>query len=135
MFWDLCHLVSFAYPEQPTTAQREQTARFYESLSSVLPCEECKTDYASLLRQFPVRDYLDSRDRLSRWCYDLHNRVNVKLGKPITVSYEQARARYSRFSPEAAQCQQQLVECKSTKKRCGSSALILAIAILAILVP
>ena len=115
MFWDLCHLVSFTFPDNASEHQKEQTARFFESLASVLPCEECKRDFGGMLQRYPVRSYLDSRDSLSRWAYDVHNMVNAKLGKPITVSYEQAKKRY-------VPCQQETQECRRDLEQCTAAA-------------
>jgi len=121
LFWQLGHLVSFAYPEHaPSAEQREQTARFYESLASVVPCEECKTDYAAILAVNPVRPHLGNRDALSRWFYGVHNQVNAKLGKPVTLSYEQVKQRYL-----ACQSQQQAVQ--SCQRSLGSQRVFIAL--------
>jgi hypothetical protein len=130
MFWQLGHLVSFAYAEQnPTSQQREQTARFYESLSSVLPCDECKVDYAGILASDPVRPHLNSRDDLSRWFYNVHNKVNAKLGKAITLTYDQVKDRY-------LTCQSQTQEVQTCKKNLGGQRIwiiVLAAALISLL--
>lgn len=114
LFWQLGHLVSFAYAESnPSKEQQEQTARFYESLASVLPCEECKSDYGQLLQQDPVRRHLKDRETLSRWFYDIHNRVNQKLGKPITLTFDQVKEIY-------LSCQSTKEEVKQCKKQSNS---------------
>lgn len=131
LFWQLGHLVSFAYPlASPTAQQREQTARFYESLASVVPCDECKTDYAAILANDSVRPHLDGRESLSRWFYNVHNKVNAKLGKPISLSYDEVKQRY-------LSCQSQEQEVKSCKKSLGGQRIftvILAIGLALLLV-
>lgn len=128
LFWQLGHLVSFAYPEERVSSeQREQTARFYESLSSVLPCSECKTDYAAILTRDPVRPHLANRDTLSRWFYNVHNQVNAKLNKPITLSYDQVKARY-------LSCQNQEQEVKTCKKNLGGSRFLIIILAISLIV-
>lgn len=111
MFWELGHLVSFAYPESaPSAEQREQTARFFESLSSVVPCEECQHDFAELLGKYPVREHLSCRESVSRWFYDMHNKVNQKLGKPIVLSYEDVKQQYLACATKSKEIQ----ACKKT---------------------
>ena len=135
MFWDLCHLVSFTYPDKCTPHEREQTARFYESLACVLPCEECKRDFGGMLQRYPVRSYLDSPESLSRWAYDLHNMVNAKLGKPVNVTFEQARKRYVRCHEETKECKRDLEQCTAANsQQKTTNTLLLVFALVALVV-
>lgn len=130
LFWQLGHLVSFAYADSnPSNEQREQTARFYESLASVLPCEECKGDYAQLLEKNPVRNHLKNRETLSRWFYDIHNQVNAKLGKPITLSYEKVKEMYLSCQSHKEEVQ----HCKRSSNSKNILILFLVVALVAII--
>ena len=40
-----------------------------------------------------MESHLDSRDSLSRWLVDFHNKVNERLGKPI-MKYEEVAKEY-----------------------------------------
>jgi hypothetical protein len=55
----------------------------------VIPCDKCQGKYQEYITKL---NYLDLRESmvLFYWSVDLHNAVNVKLGKP-TWSYQQAR--------------------------------------------
>ena len=67
------------------------------SLSHLLPCKKCRDHFASHMKETvgcvssPV---LDSRESLSRWVVDLHNKVSEQNGKR-TWSYEHVRTLYS----------------------------------------
>ena len=131
MFWELGHLVSFAYPERaPSAEQREQTARFYESLSSVVPCEECQHDFAELLTKFPVRQHLSCRDTLSRWFYEMHNKVNQKLGKPITLSYDDVKHQYLACATKSKEIQ----ACKETSSNQKMIIWVLSLVLIVLLI-
>lgn len=93
IFWNMGHIVTFSYPENPTQIEKEQTARFFESFGYVLPCEECKVDYRVMMSNYPVRDYVENREKLSKWFYDIHCIVNDKLGKP-SPPFEEVEKRF-----------------------------------------
>jgi hypothetical protein len=90
--WKFLHSLTFAYPHSPTLEQQRSADSFFESLANLLPCDACQDHYREEFRLRPV----DSRSQatLSSWLVDLHNRVNVRLNKPI-VSYTQASQLYS----------------------------------------
>ena len=80
-FWFTMHSVSFFYPENPDSTQMKIHKDFYESFVHVIPCEECRKHYRSLLTLYPVDGHLQSRDQLSRWVVFIHNQVNKRIGK------------------------------------------------------
>lgn len=83
-FWDTLYIVAFTYPLQPTGADKQWTRWFYEVFAHVLPCNTCGQDYARLLQLYPIDDWLKDREALCRWVYNVRNRVNEKMGKPLT---------------------------------------------------
>ena len=54
---------------------------FFNVLTKVLPCRECKAHLKENLAKLPPK--LDSRKDLFNWSVDLHNLVNTMMGKPI----------------------------------------------------
>ena len=94
--WNLMHTVSFNYPESPTADERKEVFDFLHATAKLLPCLRCRRDWTGYLAQQLASDdssHLDSRDALSRFLVDGHNRVNQKLGKPL-MNYETVRALY-----------------------------------------
>jgi hypothetical protein len=90
--WKFLHSITFAYPNTPTVEQQRSADRFFESLANLLPCDACQDHYQEEFLRRPA----DTRSQatLSAWLVDLHNRVNVRLNKPI-FSYAQAAQLYS----------------------------------------
>ncbi len=85
IFWDAMHIVSLAYPVEPTEADKAGARAFFESLTTVLPCPICREHYAEKLKTHPVT--VGSKGELIYWVWDIHNQVNTMLGKP-TVTIE-----------------------------------------------
>jgi hypothetical protein len=54
---------------------------FYESMVDVLPCPICRNHYEQNLEEMPLGDALKSRVELIKWVFEMHNRINVQLGK------------------------------------------------------
>lgn len=82
-FWFILHLISFNYPDNPSTPDKDNYKRFYESVGDILPCSLCKRHYKNYISQFPISIHLDSRIDLITWVVQVHNFVNQSLNKPI----------------------------------------------------
>jgi len=108
--WRFLHAVSFAYPEAPSAEQKAAALQLFLSLRHMIPCGDCCGHYCSEIQRSPPR--VESRDALSRWLVDLHNRVNARLGKP-QYPYAAALAEYT---SEASQCLLPTEPCSSDRK-------------------
>ena len=80
-FWHTIHIGALGYPQQPTYSDKKAMKEVIESLQTIIPCPICRTHYVSHLAKIPVTASLDARADLFRWTVDLHNEVNVMLGK------------------------------------------------------
>jgi len=88
--WKALHLISFAYPNDPTEKQKKTYKSFFETFYGVLPCSICSNNYKKHLEEIPLtNDVMKNRDSLVKWVIDIHNLVNKENGKPI-YSYEKA---------------------------------------------
>ena len=77
--WVLLHCVSMTFPKTPTTKEINDYAAFFKSLKNVLPCKICRKSYTVWLKDHPP--YFSSRKEAIHWVIDVHNYVNVRLGK------------------------------------------------------
>jgi hypothetical protein len=77
--WKFLHAVSFTYPENPTELDKERYREFYSLLMHVIPCPGCRMSYAQKWNTYPIQ--LESREALSKWVYDIHDKVNTSVGK------------------------------------------------------
>jgi hypothetical protein len=91
--WKFLHAATFAYPDDPTEKHKEDALKLFQSLASMLPCGDCCVNYSNEFSIASISKHLHSKDALSRWLVDLHNRVNIRLGKP-TLTYDEVAALY-----------------------------------------
>mmetsp|Transcript_33503 Transcript_33503/g.75803 ORF Transcript_33503/g.75803 Transcript_33503/m.75803 type:complete len:161 (-) Transcript_33503:249-731(-) len=78
--WTLLHTLAAYYPDAPSEAHKETACHFLRGLAALYPCTHCAEEFRSGMEQSPPR--VDSRESLSVWLCESHNRVNQLLGKP-----------------------------------------------------
>lgn len=88
IFWHTIHITALGYPNSPTYADKRAAKEFYESLGVLIPCPVCREHYQTHLQKMPLTPHLDRRDDLFKWTVQLHNEVNVLLGKPRVLEAE-----------------------------------------------
>lgn len=54
---------------------------FFEIFQHTLPCKYCRRSYKIFLKELPLKNYLQSRQRLMYWLYLVKDKVNKKLLK------------------------------------------------------
>ena len=80
-FWHTIHIAALGYPQEPNYSEKKSMKEFLESMQLTIPCPICRQHYVSHLVKSPVGPALDSRKDLFKWTIDLHNEVNIMLGK------------------------------------------------------
>jgi len=119
--WHFLHTMSFNYPVSPTSVQKKQYKEHLLSLQHVLPCKKCRDNLAENFKENPITQKdLQDREAFSRYVYNLHNKINFKLGKRSGLTYEDVRDRYEHFRARCSDdselgCNTPL---KPGKKRC-----------------
>lgn len=86
--WISLHAIADAFPEHPTQEDKNHAVQLFHHLAHLLPCNTCNQHLQQELQQFPVR--CDTGHEFSLYVWELHNRVNARLGKPI-LTWEQAQ--------------------------------------------
>jgi hypothetical protein len=81
IFWATLHIASLGYADKPTERQKKNMRAFLESMIDVLPCPICRNHYELNLKEMPLNDAIETRVELIKWVFDMHNRINVQLGK------------------------------------------------------
>jgi hypothetical protein len=77
--WKILHTLSFA-PPHLLKAHQPHILGFMDSLKDVLPCVYCRTSYEAFLTQMPDLGATIQNEQFPRWMFDLHSKVNSKLG-------------------------------------------------------
>lgn len=88
IFWCTLHIISMAYPDHPTYSEKRAAKELYNALPHILPCPVCREHFREVLIGLPVDTWLDNRESLVEWVWTVHNRVNVRLGKPEITRQE-----------------------------------------------
>ena len=102
--WFFLHSIAQNYPVKPDDLKKEQYLAFFISLGNVLPCRFCRESYYKYITggkylntdeneqndPDPITEddkanlkltlsHLESRATLTKWLFNLHNRINDKL--------------------------------------------------------
>jgi hypothetical protein len=109
--WESVHCITFGYPLKPSKDDIEHYKNFFISLQYVMPCKYCRQSYSEFIISEPteITDAIfQSRETITKWAFELHERVNQKLGVTYGVSYENVCKRYEAFrakcTPDAHGC-------------------------------
>ena len=98
--WTSLHCITFGYPIEPTDEQKKQYKNFFKSVGNILPCKYCRDSYNKFIKEegsILNNSVLENRDTLSKWLYNLHNKVNDKLGMDYGVDYNTIRNKYESY--------------------------------------
>lgn len=108
VLWIGLHCITFGYPYKINKENPEHRHKmavyydFFKLLGDVLPCKYCRESYKQYFDELDLRNYLSSRERIVRWFYLIHEKVNDKLKVPLcdritfnkfTEIYESYRAK------------------------------------------
>lgn len=91
--WKVLHSLSFAPPSR-IRARKQQVIEFLECLKDVLPCVYCRNSYTVFLSELPDISGVIDNGQLDRWMFDLHSKVNSKLGVP-DPEFERVKKRFA----------------------------------------
>ena len=75
------HSITFNYPVEPSSQDKQVHIDFFNALQHILPCEKCAYHYSQHISDYPVEKAVKGRDTLIRWLIKVHNLVNESLGK------------------------------------------------------
>ena len=90
--WIFLHTITLNYPENPNQIEKQNYKSFFESLSKILPCDNCREHYSENIENIPID--LQSRESLVQWLFTIHNKVNQKNNKQL-VNYDDFINQYS----------------------------------------
>lgn len=82
-YWVVLHTIAFNYPIHPTSIQKKIHYRLIHNLHEFLPIKTMATTFEKLLKEYPVSPYLDTREDFIKWMHYMHNKINIRMDKPI----------------------------------------------------
>jgi hypothetical protein len=96
--WHSLHTISFNYPAHPTVKDKINYRNFILHLRYILPCGKCRMNLYKNFKRLPLKmEHMRTREKFSRYIYDLHELINDMLGKKSGLTYEQVKERYEHF--------------------------------------
>ena len=112
--WETMHCISFGYPIKPSEKKKEKYMEYYKLLGSVLPCKYCRISYKNFISEYNIvvengkeknvkndtaltYDVMESRDTLTKWVFNIHEKVNKKLCVTYGVTYEDIVKKYESY--------------------------------------
>lgn len=113
--WVFLHCITVGYPYKINPKNKEHMIRkkhikiFFNSLAYVLPCTYCRESFLQYITEHPIDKHLNTRKKLAKWFYDLHNKINKKLGVP-KCDIPSFQEFYQKYETYRAKCK------KTTKK-------------------
>jgi len=100
--WTLLHSITFNFPENPTQQDKNEYADFFYALANVLPCSVCQNNLKKNMDKIPIKFYLDSKEKLSKWLFEIHNLVNIETKKK-TITYKQFKNNYKNLYKQSTE--------------------------------
>ena len=102
-YWFVLHTITLQYPTMPNETTKKKYYDFIQNLPLFIPNPEIGNQFAEYLDKYPVTPYLDSRESFIKWMNFIHNKVNIKLGKPILSIEEGIQQYYDQYKPKEQQ--------------------------------
>lgn len=107
--WEFITFAAYGFPVDPNSFDRDngdpvgttktRYKTFFTSIGDILPCKFCRDSYRIFIKEIPIR--LGSRDELTYWLWQIHEKVNEKLGKS-SMRYEDVQKKYEGFRAECS---------------------------------
>ena len=134
--WLFLHCITFGYPyainpdNEGHNTKKQDYYNFFYYLGKVLPCRYCRESYDEYFKQLDLYNSLKTRKDLTKWLYDMHNKVNHKLGVPecniptfedVINQYEEYRAKCKKTTEEERELNKKkgcLAPANGTPQRC-----------------
>ena len=82
LIWGTMHSLAVTY--SPSQANKRAFIDFLNSLLFLLPCKDCRKHFIDSVSTNPItEDTLSDTKKVFAWTVNIHNMVNLRLGKPI----------------------------------------------------
>jgi hypothetical protein len=102
--WNFLHTITLHYPVVASESTREAMYNLLHSIGQLIPCDECRKHYGTWQQRIinsSQSDALSGRESIFNAIVELHNTVNVRIGKP-TLSTEAAHQVHGNFNQGSA---------------------------------
>jgi len=122
--WVFLHCITVGYPykinpkNKEHISRKQHTKEFFNNLGHVLPCKYCRESYLKFISESPIDNHLNTRKELAKWFYNIHNKVNQKLGVP-KCDIPPFKEFYQKYETYRAKCKQTTDNDRKKRKEKG----------------
>lgn len=98
--WTFIETIAHNYPLNPTQDEINNHYAFFMLLIKILPCNSCRDAYAKNIQEsdtFFDMNILQNRDTLTKWVFNLRNKVNKLQHRNYYVQYDDVKHKYDRY--------------------------------------
>lgn len=89
VYWYQLHILSIEYPENPTDDDKHEISKLIRIMKQDgIPCNMCRQHFILWLQLNPGNFHLESKNKLIRFFFELHNDINNKNQKHIFTEKE-----------------------------------------------
>jgi len=120
MMWTFLHMSTLNY----NPSRKKEYMIFFKSLSSILPCGACRTNYKNIItgKEYKTKlsnDKFKSRESISLWLFYLHNAVQREIYKKTHNKFDQPKYTDSKKDFKIAMSTYELFRAKCSEKSYG----------------
>lgn len=94
-------------------ATQKNVVNFYESLQTLLPCDECAKHYQNYLQTYPVRRFLKDNKTLLGWVKQLEDHIQAIITSNVTSDRQLDRQQHSRSAQTVQSAPKSLSDMKA----------------------
>lgn len=134
--WLFLHCITFGYPyainpdNEAHNTKKQDYYNFFYYLGKVLPCRYCRDSYQDYFKELNLYDNLKTRKEINTWLYNIHNKINYKLGVPecnipsfddVVNQYESYRAKCKKTTDDERETNKKkgcIAPANGTAQRC-----------------
>jgi len=99
-FQFIMQTISINYPMRPNDVTKKKYYDFIQNIPLFFPQNPLGNKCLSLLDEFPVTPYLDSRLSFMKWVNFMNNKLNTAIGHPPEELYESLEKYYNHYKPK-----------------------------------
>ena len=99
-FWFVLQTISMTYPLHANTVTQKKYYEFINNLPLFIPNPQIGNYFASLLDQYPIQPYLNTRHSFMKWVHFIHNKINSNLDKPEISFFDSLELYYKHYEPK-----------------------------------
>lgn len=93
--WDFLFYSGLAYPDEPTTEDKDNIKKFLLYMGNILPCRKCRFNFKNHLQKYPIdTNVLSCRYNLINWMITIYNEICKINNNSKKMCYNDVIERY-----------------------------------------